>query len=124
MHTLTALMVMLTMAVTLLTAPRIYGDWLRFRTFAREDDLDSLFILQRQAREWILRHSLCTLAGLVIVVMLQLFPELAPPEHLAEAIAVYAMLSFGFAVVESLLAEKVAQQLISMMLPVKLQHDK
>jgi hypothetical protein len=103
--------------------PRIYGDWLHFQLFAREGDLDGLISLQRHTKEWVIRNYVCAAGGLVVVLLLRFFPALEPPEYLAEVTAIYAMITYAFAVVESLMVEKSSQQIEALLLPVKVRRN-
>ncbi|KAA0895150.1 hypothetical protein F6V25_04945 [Oryzomonas japonica] len=123
MSTLTALMMTLLTMVTFCMIPRIGFDWLRFREYAKEDDREKLLMLQRQENGWVIRHLACALCAVALVVAMKTCPNLGQPERLAAVTAVYAVISFCFALVESILSQRIYQFTVSRMEAVKQRSD-
>ena len=107
MTLLPACMLTLTLAVFVVVAPRIAADWLRYQALSATGDQEGLQRLLRQKNGWVLRHSICAIAGVGLVAMMQTLPSLNPPEHLVAVTTCYSALSFLFALTESLLALKI-----------------
>ena len=108
MTLLPAFMLTLTLAVLIVVVPRIFGDWLRCQELNATGDCEGLQQMLRQENGWVVRHSICAVVGVGLVAMLKAVPSLNPPEHLAAVTTGYVMLSFFFALTESLLAQKIA----------------
>lgn len=120
---LTALMLTLLTLVTFCMIPRIGFDWLRFRDYARENDLENLLMLQRQENGWVIRHLICALFAVALVVAMKTCPNLGQPERLAAVTALYAVMSFGFALIESILSQRIYQCAITRMEPARQRND-
>ncbi|QEM68282.1 hypothetical protein FO488_08970 [Geobacter sp. FeAm09] len=116
------MMTLLTM-VTFCMIPRIGFDWLRFREYAHEGDREKLIMLQRQENGWALRHLVCALCAVALVAVMKTCPNLGQPDRLAAVTAVYAVISFCFALVESILSQRIYQLIVSRMEPVKQRSD-
>lgn len=123
MTMLTTMMVTLSVILVLIMIPRVYGNWLQLREYIEEGDMDKLAGLQSLHNEWVIRHLSMALIALGFVAAIKYIPELANYSQTAEATAVYSLISFVFAFVESLLAQKISGYMASTLLPVK-QHNK
>lgn len=122
MTMLTTMMVTLSVVLVLIMIPRIYGNWLQFREYTEEGDMDKLAGLQSLHNEWVIRHLSMALLALGFVAAIKYIPELASYSQTAAATAVYSVISFVFAFVESLLAQKISGYTASTLHPVK-QHN-
>jgi hypothetical protein len=120
---LTALMMTLLTMVTFCMIPRIGLDWLRFKEYAQEGDRENLLMLQRQENGWVIRHFVCALFAVALVVTMKTCPNLGQPEHLAAVTALYAVISLCFALVESVLSQRIYQYALACMEPVKQRID-
>lgn len=120
---LTALMLTLLTMVTFCMIPRIGFDWLKFREYAKENDQDNLLLLQKQENGWVIRHLVCALFAVALVVAMKTCPDLGQPERLAAVTALYAVISFSFAVVESILSQRIYQCAMTRMEPVRQRND-
>jgi len=109
MSMLPAFVLTLTLLVAFVMIPRIYLDWLHFRAYLQEGELEKLLELQGQENGWVIRHFSCALIGVALVIFVRLYPGLNPPEHLDSVTASYSVVSFVLALVESLFAQKIAQ---------------
>ena len=119
MTMLTSMMVILSVILVLIMAPRIYGSWLQFREYAEDGDLDRLIGLQVLHNEWVIRHLSMALLALGFVAAMKYLPELAEYSQTAAATAVYSIISFTFAFVESLMAQKISGYATSVLQPAK-----
>ena len=113
------MMVILSVILVLIMAPRIYGSWLQFREYAEDGDLDRLIGLQVLHNEWVIRHLSMALLALGFVAAMKYLPELAEYSQTAAATAVYSIISFTFAFVESLMAQKISGYATSVLQPAK-----
>ena len=109
MSLLPALMLTITLAVLITVVPRFAFAWLQFRELTADEDREGLLALQRQENGWVIRHFVCATFGVALVVLMKTMPGLNPPEHLAEVTTAYVLVSFTFALAESLLAQKIAR---------------
>ena len=123
MSMLTALMMTLLTMVTFCMIPRIGFDWLRFKEYAKEDDRENLLMLQRQENGWVIRHLVCALFAVALVVAMKTCPNLGQPERLAAVTALYAVISFCFALVESILSQRIYQCAMARMEPIRQHND-
>lgn len=116
---LPALMLTLTLAVLISVAPRIVSTWMQFKELAAEDDREGLLALLQQENGWVVRHFACALFGVGLVAMMKTMPTPDLPESLAAVTAAYVVMSFAFALAESLLAQKIAPLVTGATTPVK-----
>lgn len=121
MTLLPAFMLTLTLTVLLTVVPRTVFSWQQFSELAAAEDRDGLLELLRQENEWMMRHFVCAAAGTGLVALLETMPGLNPPEYLTEMIGGYVLLSFALALLESLLAQKIAQ--LTQAVPVRVRSD-
>lgn len=119
MTMLTSMMVMFSIILVLLMVPRIYGNWLQFKEYAEAGDMDRLIGLQVLHNEWVIRHLSMALVTLGFVAAMKYLPELAVYSQTAAATAVYCIIYFTFAFVESLMAQKISDYSASILQPVK-----
>jgi hypothetical protein len=108
MTILPAFMLTLTLAVLLTVVPRLVLTWMDFRELAEGDCQEALSLMLQQQNGWVMRHFICAMAGTVLVAAMKTMPGLNPPEHLAAVTTAYVLVSFTFALAESLLALKIA----------------
>ena len=108
MTVLPAIMLTLTLAVLITVGPRVLFMWQQFREFEENDDKEGLLALLHQENDWVLRHFVWAMFGTALVAMMITMPSLNPPEYLAAVITGYVLISFAFALKESLLALKIA----------------
>ena len=119
MAMLTSIMVVLSVFLVLVMVPRIYGNWLQFKEYAEEGDLDKLMSLQARHNEWVIRHLCMALLALGFVTAIKYLPELETYSQTAAATAVYSVISFTLAFAESLLAQKISACAVSILQPAK-----
>lgn len=119
MPILTSITVMLTTILIMIMVPRIYSNWLQFREFAEQGDLDRLIELQTLHNQWIIRHLFIALLALGFVTAMEYMPELERYSQTATAMATYSVISFILAFVESIMAQKIAGYAAASLLPIK-----
>jgi hypothetical protein len=122
MTMMTAMMMTITLTMTAIMAPRIYHAFLEAEMLCLEEDLESLRELLVERNSWVLRHLGCGFTALALIWMVMTSSELEVPGPTAAAMAIYATSSLVFAVLESLLAQKIAGFLSAVPVRVKL-HD-
>ena len=112
MEMLSAIMLALIAALLCLSVPRIYADWLFFKSELRDGSMERLPRLLAAENRWVQRHFwFAVLAvGMVLVVEASTLSERAP--HLSQVTSVYAALSLVVSFVESLFAQKIASVLV------------
>lgn len=118
-----ALVLMLTMAILITMAPRIVFAWFQFSELVADKNREGLLALLRQQNGWVVRDFICATFGVALVVLMKTVPNLDQPEHLAVVTAGYVMISFIFALTESLLAQKIARLLRGVTAPTKLSQQ-
>lgn len=112
-------MLTVTVTVTLIMIPRIYGSWLQIMESAEAGDIDKLIALQAQQNSWVIRHFICALLALALVICLQYCPDLGAEEQILGVTAAYSALSFVLAFIESIPAQKISNLSMSLMQPLK-----
>jgi len=123
MTMLTSIMMLLSVILVMVMVPRIYGNWLQFKEYAELMDLDGLSELQTMHNGWVIRHMCLALIALGFVVAIKYLPGLESYSQTAAATAAYSAISFTFAFIESLLAQKISVSATSMLQPVKEPRD-
>lgn len=119
MTLLTSYILTLTLAIAIIMAPRIYTNWLRLKEYAEEGDLEKLGELLNEENNWVARHLFCAVCGLVLVALTKYLPSMDAPEQLIKMTAIYSMLSFLLAFIESILSHKISILNIAQMEPAK-----
>lgn len=103
-----AIMLTLTLAVLITVIPRIVFAWLQFKDLVADENREGLFVLLHQENGWIVRHFVCAMFGVALVVAMKIMPIHDLPEQLVAVTTAYVLISFSFALAESLLAQKIA----------------
>ncbi len=119
MTMLTSMMVVLSVILVLIMVPRIYGSWLQFKEYAEDGDMNRLIGLQVLHNEWVIRHLSMALLALGLVAAMKYLPELGEYSQTAAATAVYSIISFTLAFVESLMAQKISGYTATTLQPAK-----
>ena len=86
-------------------------DWVRLRETCEEEEIGGLQKLIINKREWINRHLLCAIAGVILVAAIKLTPSLEEFDLLSVLFAAHIIFSLIFAFVESLLAQRISNAL-------------
>ena len=113
MTMITAMMMTVTMLVTVTVVPGIYWASNEAEELYLEQEMELLRDLLEQRNAWVLRHLGCALGALMLAWIAQSSPGLEVPAQLADALAAYLVSSLLFAVLESLVAQKIFRMLAS-----------
>lgn len=124
MAILTSYMLALTLVIAVIMTPRIYANWLRFKEYAEEGDLEKLGELLREENNWVARHLFCAFCGLVLAAFAKYLPEMGASEQLIRMTAVYSMLSLLLAFIESFLSHRISALTVARMEPAKERAEK
>jgi len=124
MTMITAMTMTITLTMTIIMVPRIYHSSLEAELLYLEEEWESLQELLAGRNDWMLRHLGCALGALFLVWMAMNSPALGVPDRMASAMAVYASCSLLFAILESLLAQKIAGLLAAVPARVKLRDQR
>ncbi|QXE92487.1 hypothetical protein [Geomonas subterranea] len=104
-----ALMMTVTMTMTAVMLPRIYMSWIVAERYFLEGEVEQLMQLLVEQNNWVWRQFGC---GAVAVAMIWIVRnsqhDLAIPASMEATLAIYAAISLGFAVLESLIAQRVS----------------
>lgn len=107
----TAFQIIMVVLTTMMFVNGFYksiDDWFRLRETCEEEEISSLQRLIKNKREWINRHLLCAIMGVVLVTAIKLTPSLEEFDLLAALFAAHIIFSLIFAFFESLLAQRIA----------------
>ena len=117
--TMTAIMitVMLVMAVTIV--PRVYCAFIEAENSYQEWEVRQLWVLLEERNAWVLRHFRLGLGALVLIWLSQCFSGMEIPVQLTAALAIYAVSSLNFAILETLLAQRITSMLASIPAPIR-----
>ena len=104
------ILVLLTIIAVLIVImlPRIYGDWLSFNHYCQQEEYEKLKNLLQAENQWVIRHIICAVAAIGMVVTIKMNPTLQEYEQLSNVIVIYAMFSLVFAFAESLFAHRIS----------------
>lgn len=108
MTMLTSITVMLSAVLIMIMVPRIYSNWLQFKEYMEQGDRDKLVELQTLHNQWVIRHFGMGLLALGFVTAMKHLPGLEMHSQAAAATAAYSAISLTLALVESILAQKIA----------------
>lgn len=117
--TMTALMltVMVVMAVTIV--PRVYCAFSEAERSYQEWEVKVLWGLLEERNAWVLRHFRLGLGALVLIWLSQCFSGMEIPVQVIAALAIYAVTSLNFAILETLLAQRITSMLASIPAPIR-----
>jgi hypothetical protein len=117
--TMTAIMltVMLTMAVAIV--PRIYCAFIQAEESYQYLEVRLLWELLEERKVWVLRHFRLGLGALILIWISQSFSGMEIPFQLTAALAIYTVSSLNFAILETLLAQRITSMLASIPAPIR-----
>lgn len=87
---------------------KCFDDWIRLRELCEDEEIENLQELIKKTREWITRHLLCAIFGVILVSSIKLTPSLEEFDLLAGLFAIHIIFSLLFAFVESLFAQRIS----------------
>ncbi|BCG46775.1 hypothetical protein GEOBRER4_n1585 [Citrifermentans bremense] len=124
MNMFTALMATVTLTMTAVMLPRIYLSWLVAEERCLEGEIEQLQALLEEQNGWVRRHFGCGAAAVAMIWMVKSSQQdLEIPASMAVALGAYAVISMAFAVLESLVAQKIATFLQTVPVPVKVREE-
>ncbi|GAW66776.1 hypothetical protein GPEL0_01f2275 [Geoanaerobacter pelophilus] len=124
MNMFTALMATVTLTMTAVMLPRIYLSWLVAEERCLEGEIEQLQALLDEQNGWVRRHFGCGAAAVAMIWMVKSSQQdLEIPASMAVALGAYAVISMSFAVLESLVAQKIAAFLQTVPVPVKVREE-
>lgn len=109
MNMFSALMITVTMTMTVFMLPRIYMTWIIAEHCCMEGETEQLVYLLADENGWALRQFGCGAVAIALIWMVHNSPhDLGVPASMEAALAVYGVISLVFAVLESLIAQKIS----------------
>jgi hypothetical protein len=103
--------------------PKIYHAFLEAELLSLEQEEESLREFQAERNMWVLRHLCCGSIALFLLWMVKTSTEMAVSSPMEAAITIYAASSLVFAVLESLVAQKIAGFLAAVPVRAKLPNQ-
>lgn len=122
--TITVIALIIAVTVTMVTVPKIYCAFVDAKLLYLEQELELLRELQSERSECMLRYLGCGFGVMILIWMVRSAPELLAANQMAPAMAVYASGSLFFALLESLLVQKIAGWLAAGPARVKMQDQR
>ena len=104
-QTLNNIMIGLTVAVATIMILRYIATWYRFQVCLDEGNEETLRQLISEQNAWIIRHCICVAGALIMVAAIRFLADFEEYERLVGSITSYAIMSFTFAFVESVMAQ-------------------
>lgn len=124
MNMFSALMITVTMTMTAVMLPRIYMSWIMAERHCIEGETEQLAQLLAEQNGWVLRQFGCgALATALIWMVHNSRHDPSFPASMEAALAFYAVVSLVFAVLESLVAQKVSGFLAPVPVPAKIRDE-
>lgn len=109
MNTFGALMMTVTMTMTAVMLPRIYMSWIMAEQHCIEGEIEQLIQLLSEQNGWVRRQFGCGALAIALIWMVHNSRhDLGIPASMEAALALYGVISLFFAVLESLIAQKVS----------------
>lgn len=125
MTLLTAMMMTVTLTMAAVMVPRIYYSWLRAEQCCLDEEPEPLRELLAEENDWVMRHLGFGVLALALIWMVKHSrQDLEIPVAMAAAMALYTTISFLFAVIESLLAQKISAFLAGTSLSAKMRQQR
>ena len=84
-----------------------------------EWEVKVLWGLLEERNAWVLRHFRLGLGALVLIWLSQCFSGMEIPVQVIAALAIYAVSSLNFAILETLLAQRITSMLASIPAPIR-----
>ena len=124
MDMFTAMMMTVTLIMTAVMVPRIYMSWIMAEELCVEGELETLRELLAEQNRWVMRQFGCGAMAIAMIWMVKTSPhDLEIPASMAAALASYAAISMIFAVLESLVAQKIAAVIEGVPVAVKIREE-
>lgn len=124
MNLWTALMMSVTLTITTMMAPRMYYSWIRGERLCVEGDLEKLWDLLDEQNDWTRRHLSCGVFATGVIWLVQQSQNAHLVSSLVGVMGFYAVVCFIFAIVESVIAQKVTVCIAQVPIAVKVSQDR
>lgn len=112
MTMMSALMMTITMTMAAAMSPRIYMAWLVAQQRCLDGEVEQLARQLEDENSWVWQQFICGAMSLSMIWMVRYSPhDLEIPASMEAALALYAGISMLFAVLESLIAQKISTYL-------------
>ncbi|WP_224982751.1 hypothetical protein [Geomonas agri] len=119
-----ALMMTVTMTMTAVMLPRIYMSWIVAERYFLEGEIEQLMQLLIEQNNWVWRQFGCGAVAVAMIWMVRNSQhDLSIPASMEATLAVYATISLVFAILESLVAQRVSGFLALVPAPVKIADE-
>jgi len=119
-----ALMMTVTMTMTAVMLPRIYMSWIMAEQHCIEGEIEQLIQLLSEQNGWVRRQFGCGALAIALIWMVHNSRhDLGIPPSMEAALACYGIISLTFAVLESLIAQKVSDFLALAPVPAKVRNE-
>lgn len=104
-----AMMMTVTVTMTAVMLPRIYMSWITAEERCIEEEIEQLQELLAEQNSWVVRQFGCGAVAIAMIWMVHNSKhDLGIPASMEAALGLYAAISLVFAVLESLIAQKVS----------------
>ena len=124
MTLLPAVMMAITLTLTVVMVPKLYLSWLKAERLIQEGEVATLRELLCEQNGWVKRHFACGVTGLALVCLMMRHQPAQSPTALTDSVALYVTISLILAIVESLLAQKIADRLALSLAAVRMRNRK
>ncbi|HBA88839.1 MAG TPA: hypothetical protein DCZ75_12910 [Geobacter sp.] len=109
MNMFTAMMMTVTLTMTAVMVPRIYMSWMLAEERCIEGEIEPLLELLAEQNSWVLRQFGCGAIAFALIWMVRTSQhDLEIPAAMEAALAIYTAISMVFAVLESLIAQRIS----------------
>lgn len=121
---MTVTMIVIAMIMAVITIPKIYYAFIDAKLLFLEEELELLREHQSERSECMLRHLGCGLGAILLIWVVKGAPDLAVPNQMAPAVAIFAAGSLFCALLESLLVHKIDEWLHAPQPRVEIQNQR
>ncbi|MBJ6751312.1 hypothetical protein [Geomonas anaerohicana] len=119
-----ALMMTVTMTMTAVMLPRIYMSWIMAERCFLEGEIEQLMQLLVEQKNWVWRQFGCGAVAVAMIWMVRHSQhDLSIPASMEATLAIYATISLVFAILESLVAQRVSTFLALVPAPAKIAEE-
>ena len=109
METLRIMLTIATVIMVLCSVSGLLRDRERLREYCEAGLRNNLIIMMDEKKEWVERHLICSVLGMLFITVVRCSPSLEQFDMLAGFTAVYVALSLFFAFIESLFVQRISQ---------------
>ena len=113
-QTLNSMMIGLTVSVAAIMILRYITTWYRFQVCLEERNEETMRQLISDKNVWIIRHGACVAGSFIMVAAIRFLADFEEYEKLVGSITTYAIMSFMFAFVESVMAQWIENRITAL----------